>query len=82
MKIVGLDHVVLTVRDLDRTIAFYERVLGFQHVVFEGRYNALHFAAQKINLHPYRNEYEPHAAVTLPGTGDCALSPIPTLLQL
>ena len=75
MKITGLDHVVLTVRDMKRTIAFYQRVLGFEHVVFDGGYDALHFGNQKINLHPYRKEYEPHAAATMPGTGDlCFIS--------
>jgi catechol 2,3-dioxygenase-like lactoylglutathione lyase family enzyme len=70
MKITGLDHVVLTVRNMARTIDFYRRVLGMRHVVFDGTYDALHFGNQKINLHPYRAEYTPHADIPAPGTGD------------
>jgi catechol 2,3-dioxygenase-like lactoylglutathione lyase family enzyme len=70
MNITHLDHVVLTVRDFSRTIEFYERVLGMTHAVFDGDFHALHFGNQKINLHPYRKEYSPHAEYTLPGTAD------------
>lgn len=70
MRIDTLDHVVLTVRDIGRTVAFYEAVLGMRHVVFGDGFNALHFGQQKINLHPYRSEYAPHADLTLPGSAD------------
>ncbi|MBA2672398.1 VOC family protein [Ramlibacter sp.] len=70
MKLAGLDHVVLTVRDMRRTIDFYCGVLGMRHEVFEGHYDSLHFGSQKINLHPYRGEYLPHADITVPGSGD------------
>lgn len=70
MKITAVDHVVLTVRDMQATIQFYCEVLGMKHVVFEGHYNALHFGNQKINLHPYRAEYLPHADLPFPGTAD------------
>jgi catechol 2,3-dioxygenase-like lactoylglutathione lyase family enzyme len=70
MRISGLDHVVLMVRDLQETITFYCDVLGMRHVVFEGTYNALHFGNQKINLHPYRSEYVPHADLPSPGATD------------
>jgi catechol 2,3-dioxygenase-like lactoylglutathione lyase family enzyme len=73
VKVASIDHVVLTVRDLSRTIEFYRRVLGMRHVVFEGRFNALHFGSQKINLHPFRAEYLPHADIPAPGTGDLCL---------
>jgi catechol 2,3-dioxygenase-like lactoylglutathione lyase family enzyme len=70
MNILQIDHVVLTVKDISATVSFYERVLGMQHVIFEERYHALHFGSQKINLHPAGNEYTPHAARPLPGSGD------------
>lgn len=73
MQIKAIDHVVLTVRDMQATIDFYQRVLGMKHVVFEGEYNALHFGQQKINLHPFRAEYQPHADIPAPGTGDLCL---------
>ena len=73
MRIASLDHLVLTVRDIPRTVEFYRRVLGMDHVVFEGNFNALHFGTQKINLHPFRAEYLPHADIPAPGTGDICL---------
>jgi catechol 2,3-dioxygenase-like lactoylglutathione lyase family enzyme len=73
VKVASIDHVVLTVRDVPATIEFYQRVLGMRHVVFEGKFNALHFGEQKINLHPFRAEYLPHADIPAPGTGDICL---------
>ena len=73
MRIASIDHLVLTVRNIPRTIEFYSRVLGMEHVVFEGNFNALHFGSQKINLHPFRAEYLPHADIPAPGTGDMCL---------
>ena len=55
MNIARLDHLVLTVADIERTCAFYVRVLGMEVVTFgEGR-TALRFGRQKINLHPADN---------------------------
>jgi catechol 2,3-dioxygenase-like lactoylglutathione lyase family enzyme len=55
VTIAGLDHLVLTVADIDATCAFYGRVLGMRRVDFgEGRV-ALAFGDQKINLHPAGN---------------------------
>jgi catechol 2,3-dioxygenase-like lactoylglutathione lyase family enzyme len=52
MKVDSLDHLVLTVRDVDATVDFYGRVLGMDVLTFgEGR-TALHFGAQRIHVHP------------------------------
>ncbi|HCA63149.1 MAG TPA: VOC family virulence protein, partial [Pseudomonas sp.] len=57
MNISHLDHLVLTVADLEATIDFYTRVLGMQAVTFgEGR-KALAFGNQKINLHQAGREF-------------------------
>jgi catechol 2,3-dioxygenase-like lactoylglutathione lyase family enzyme len=70
MQIEGLDHLVLTVTNIDDTCDFYERVLGMEHVVFgEGRH-ALIFGTQKINLHKAGREFEPRAAAPTPGSAD------------
>ena len=70
MRIGVLDHLVLTVADIDRTRDFYERVLGMEPVVFgEGRH-ALAFGTQKINLHEAGREFEPKAAAPTPGSAD------------
>lgn len=47
-----LDHLVLTVRDVDATCAFYRRVLGMEVETFGRGRTALRFGRQKINLEP------------------------------
>ncbi|MCQ4269598.1 VOC family protein [Pseudomonas kuykendallii] len=70
MHIDHLDHLVLTVADLDVTVDFYTRVLGMQEVTFgEGR-KALGFGMQKINLHQAGKEFEPKAERPTPGSAD------------
>lgn len=69
----AIDHLVLTVADVDATCAFYQRVLGMQVVTFgEGR-KALRFGAQKLNLHPAAAPLAPHARVPQPGGVDLCL---------
>ena len=73
MKVRAIDHVVLTVRDVDRTLSFYQRALGMTPVSFgEGR-RALAFGDQKLNLHQAGREFEPKAAVPTPGAIDFCL---------
>ena len=50
MKIDRIDHLNLTVADIDRSVEFYRRVLGMEiESMGEGR-AALHFGQQKIHL--------------------------------
>jgi catechol 2,3-dioxygenase-like lactoylglutathione lyase family enzyme len=74
-KISALDHVVLTVADINVTSDFYERVLGAHPITFgEGR-RALQIGQQKINLHPFTNTYTPKAQHPTYGSADlCFLS--------
>ena len=73
MKIESLDHCVLTVKSIDRTIGFYTRVLGMEKIVFgEGRV-ALKFGVQKINLHLVGDEITPHANQPTSGSADFCL---------
>lgn len=67
--IASLDHFVLTVRDIGATIAFYEK-LGMTAQRFGQGRVSLHFGRQKINLHPLGGEFEPKAALAMPGTAD------------
>ncbi len=70
MEIESLDHLVLTVKNINITIDFYSRILGMKVVTFgEGR-KALKFGNQKINLHEYGKEFEPKAHNPIPGSGD------------
>lgn len=70
MNIVSIDHLVLTVNSIEKTVRFYESVLGAKKEVFgEGRV-ALMFGDQKINLHEVGNEFDPKANNPMPGSGD------------
>lgn len=73
MRIDRLDHLVLTVADPDRTVAFYRDVLGMAEVTFGGGRRALAFGAGKINLHRAGQEFEPKAHRPTPGSADVCL---------
>jgi catechol 2,3-dioxygenase-like lactoylglutathione lyase family enzyme len=78
VTVISLDHLVLTVADLDRAIGFYERVLGMRPVTFGVGRRALEFGASKINLHQAGQEIAPHAARPVPGSADlCLLTTTP-----
>ncbi len=51
MQIKSIDHLVLTVADIEQTLAFYTGVLGFREETFGDNRKALCFGSQKINLH-------------------------------
>ncbi|MGH6898761.1 MAG: VOC family protein [Geminicoccaceae bacterium] len=68
--IVSLDHVVLTVRDLDATVRFYIEGLGMRLETFGDGRHALHFGSHKINLHVAGHEFEPKSAHPTPGSAD------------
>jgi catechol 2,3-dioxygenase-like lactoylglutathione lyase family enzyme len=70
MQIDRLDHLVLTVADIDRTCAFYTRVLGMAVVKFGQGRTALRFGNQKINLHPADHVPGLVAHRPTPGSGD------------
>jgi catechol 2,3-dioxygenase-like lactoylglutathione lyase family enzyme len=74
MRVQRIDHVVLTVADVERTLEFYERVLGMTALSFgEGR-RALAFGDQKLNLHQAGREFEPKALRPTPGAIDLCLT--------
>jgi catechol 2,3-dioxygenase-like lactoylglutathione lyase family enzyme len=78
MRVESLDHLVLTVDDIDATIAFYTSVLGMRVVTFGDNRKALAFGTQKINLHLTGREFEPKAAAPCPGSADlCFLTAEP-----
>jgi len=69
----SLDHLVLTVADVENSCQFYQRVLGMEIIVFgEGR-KALGFGQQKFNLHTHGAEFEPKAKAPTPGSADICL---------
>ena len=73
MHIDRIDHLVLTVEDVERTVAFYVDVLGMTEVTFGSGRKALTFGSSKINLHQRGREFEPKAANPTPGSADLCL---------
>ncbi len=78
MKIDRLDHLVLTVRDIEATCRFYSTALRMEVVTFGAGRRALSFGKQKINLHEAGREFKPHAERPTPGSADlCFISAVP-----
>ena len=77
-----IDHVVITVFDISKSIHFYSNILGMEMQEFLSskdniKRKSLKFGKQKINLHEALNPFKPHANNPLPGTMDiCFLSEI------
>jgi len=65
-----LDHLVLTVKDIDKTVEFYTQVLGMKKETFKGSRVALKFGSSKINLHKLGKEFEPKAFNVKEGSAD------------
>lgn len=81
-EVTSLDHLVLTVADIGRTVNFYTSVLGMVSETFfpaDGtRRSALKFGQQKINLHLAGAEFEPKAMTPCAGSADlCFLTATP-----
>ena len=69
MQIRSLDHLVLTVADVESTARFYES-LGMRREEFGDGRVALRFGNQKLNLHEAGAEIAPHAAHPTRGSAD------------
>lgn len=71
LKLSTLDHLVLTVANIDKSVQFYQQVLGMGVETFgsEDR-TALTFGEQKINLHAAKSPFRPHAKHPTPGSAD------------
>ncbi|GAB4349060.1 MAG: VOC family protein [Gammaproteobacteria bacterium] len=81
--IVKIDHLVLTVRSIEKSVAFYTEVLGMERETFGSGRVALKFGEQKFNLHEAGNEFEPRAARPTPGSADiCLITELPILEAL
>ena len=78
IEIDRFDHVVITVKDLEASLAFYSRVLGMR---VERRANgrvSLHFGRQKFNVHPEVNDIGLKARHPTLGSADfCLISKTP-----
>ncbi|MGP4018823.1 VOC family protein [Saccharopolyspora sp. 5N708] len=65
-----VDHLVLTVADVDRAVEFYERILGMTPVTFPGDRRAVSFGRQTIKLHAASELVEPTATHPVPGSAN------------
>lgn len=72
MNFTGIDHLVITVEDVEATCAFYEQ-LGAEVVTFGDDRRAVHFGDQKINVHPVDNDIGLVAEEPTVGGGDFCL---------
>ena len=70
MKIDAIDHIVLTVKDIDKTCEFYSKVMGMDAVTFGKGRKALSFGSQKINLQLLGRESALRAEKPTPGSAD------------
>ena len=70
MQIDRIDHLVLTVASIERSVEFYTRILGMQKIEFGAGRIALSFGQHKINLHQRGKEFEPNAENAMPGSAD------------
>ncbi len=74
----SIDHLVLTVKEIDRTCDFYMKVLGMELVTFNETRKGLKFGEQKINLHEQGKEFEPKSEFPTPGYADlCFVTSLP-----
>lgn len=70
IKVNSLDHIVLTVKSIEKTVEFYTKVLGMKKELFNKSRVALRFGNSKINLHELGREFEPKAFNTKEGSAD------------
>ncbi|TRC48273.1 VOC family protein [Mannheimia haemolytica] len=77
-----LDHLVLTVADMQKTIDFYTTILGMQEITFGDNRKALLFGTQKINLHQKGAEILPNAQNADCGTADLCLLTVTPLQEV
>jgi len=81
VKLEKIDHVVITVKDLNTTIDFYTNILGMKLEKFSSslknnqiRY-AVSFGSQKINIHEEKKPLKPNALNPSSGSMDiCFIS--------
>jgi catechol 2,3-dioxygenase-like lactoylglutathione lyase family enzyme len=77
MNILGFDHIVLCVRDVEVSLDFYERILGMTRYAERRGKWSLHFGSNKISLQDAA-KIPAIARNTSPGSGNfCLLTDTP-----
>lgn len=73
MNLKRIDHIVITVNDVDATISFYTKILDMKEITVQGPgivLRALRFGDQRIHVHKAGKEFEPKAYKATPGSAD------------
>src|ERR1035437_3784042 len=70
MTIDRIDHLVLTVKDIDETCNFYRDILGMEVETLSARKKALKFGNQTLTLHQKGMSFAPVAHLPTPGAID------------
>jgi catechol 2,3-dioxygenase-like lactoylglutathione lyase family enzyme len=84
MQINRIDHLVLTVASIERSVEFYSRVLGMEKIEFGAGRIALGFGRHKINLHQCGQEFQPNAENAVAGSADLCFileTPLPEAIE-
>ncbi|VDG19052.1 VOC family protein [Lactiplantibacillus mudanjiangensis] len=73
MNIREIDHIVLTVTDIARSLRFYHEVFDLPVITFDGDRQAVLVGKQKINFQLVDQPHEPVADKPTPGSADLCL---------
>lgn len=76
MPVRNIDHIAITVSDVEATIAFYQRVLGAE-LLYEDAWRAgklpiaiVSVGESRLSIHPAKAPASPHATFPTPGSVD------------
>ena len=72
-SLTAIDHFVLTVRNIEKSIIFFRDVLGCPIITFGQNRYAVQIGSSKINLHQADSPIVPHASVPTSGSADFCL---------
>ena len=72
-SLTAIDHFVLTVRNIEKSVRFYRDTLGCPIITFGDNRFAVQIGSSKINLHQADSPIVPHASVPTSGSADFCL---------
>ena len=72
-SLTAIDHFVLTVRNIEKSVRFYRDTLGCPIITFRDNRFAVQIGSSKINLHQADSPIVPHASVPTSGSADFCL---------
>ena len=72
-SLTAIDHFVLTVRNIEKSVRFYRDTLDCPIITFGDNRFAVQIGSSKINLHQADSPIVPHASVPTSGSADFCL---------